>query len=494
MYLTRDGGVKWTDVTPKDMAKFTRVSSIDASKFGECIAYVAANRFQLDDNKPYLWKTTDCGAHWTRIDNGIAATEFTRVVREDPNKRGLLVAGTERGVWFRRTTARTGRACGSTCRSFPCTISSSRKATSSLATHGRSFYIMDDISTLEQMTDAVVAESAHLFQPRDQYRIASGGGFGGGGRGGGGGDRPRDAGERARPSDRPESADRASSCSTGSSAAAKTSRLDFLDATGKVIRSYTSKQDSAAAPPRAEPPRKASAPPPAGARRRIKQGVNTFVWNMRYPDASNFPGMILWAANVTGPLVPPGTYKVRMTVARQAGRHGDVQDPSRPAHQGDARRLAGAVAPRAAGSRSLLRSERRGEGDPPRQDRSSPTAREARRRRSKASSRRSSTPFGDGDRGGRGLALPDEESQRPGPAQLSDPAQQSHRRAARRRAVERTGGRRSSPTTSTRLSRRELDERSDEAAKSTERPNLPKINAMLKAAGLKEIEAKGPIS
>ena len=73
VYLTRNGGVKWTDVTPKDMAKYTRVSSIDASKFGECIAYVAANRFQLDDDKPYLWKTSDCGAHWTRIDAGINA-------------------------------------------------------------------------------------------------------------------------------------------------------------------------------------------------------------------------------------------------------------------------------------------------------------------------------------------------------------------------------------------------------------------------------------
>ena len=78
VFVTRDGGVKWSDVTPKDMVKFTRVSSIDASKFGECIAYVAANRFQLDDEKPYLWKTSDCGASWTRIDNGIPNGEFTR--------------------------------------------------------------------------------------------------------------------------------------------------------------------------------------------------------------------------------------------------------------------------------------------------------------------------------------------------------------------------------------------------------------------------------
>src|SRR5205085_6102767 len=71
VFLTRNGGTNWVDVTPKDMAKFTRISSIDASRFGECIAYVAANRFQLDDNRPYLWKTSDCGQTWSRIDNGI---------------------------------------------------------------------------------------------------------------------------------------------------------------------------------------------------------------------------------------------------------------------------------------------------------------------------------------------------------------------------------------------------------------------------------------
>ena len=76
------------------------ISIIDASRHGECIAFVAANRYQLDDDRPYLWKTADCGTTWTRIDAGIATNEFTRVVREDPDRRGLLVAGTERGVWL----------------------------------------------------------------------------------------------------------------------------------------------------------------------------------------------------------------------------------------------------------------------------------------------------------------------------------------------------------------------------------------------------------
>ena len=108
VYVTRDGGVKWTDVTPKDMAKFTRVSSIDASKFGECIAYVAANRFQLDDDRPYLWKTTDCGAHWTRIDSGIDADRVharrarrsrqARLARRRHGARRLVLARRRRAL------------------------------------------------------------------------------------------------------------------------------------------------------------------------------------------------------------------------------------------------------------------------------------------------------------------------------------------------------------------------------------------------------------
>src|SRR5262249_29956443 len=182
--LTKNGGVKWTDVTPKDMAKFTRISSIDASKFGECIAYVAANRYQLDDDKPYLWKTGDCGAHWTRIDAGIATTEFTRVVREDPAKRGLLVAGTERGVWFSPDDGAHWQNLRLNLPIVPVHDLVFKQGDIVLATHGRGFYIMDDIPTLEQMSEAVVRSSSHLFKPRDQYRLATGGGFGGG-RGGG---------------------------------------------------------------------------------------------------------------------------------------------------------------------------------------------------------------------------------------------------------------------------------------------------------------------
>src|SRR5262249_40442053 len=139
----------------------------------------------LDDDRPYLWKTTDCGAQWTRIDAGINQTEFTRVVREDPAKRGLLVAGTERGVWYSQDDGAHWNSLRIGLPFVPVHDLTFKQGDLIIATHGRSFYIMDDISTLEQMNDAVKASVAHLFKPRDQYRLASGGGFGGGfGRGG----------------------------------------------------------------------------------------------------------------------------------------------------------------------------------------------------------------------------------------------------------------------------------------------------------------------
>jgi photosystem II stability/assembly factor-like uncharacterized protein len=310
IYLTRDGGIKWTDVTPKDMVKFTRLSSIDASKFGECIAYVAANRYQLDDDRPYLWKTTDCGKSWTRIDSGITSTEFTRVVREDPAKRGLLVAGTERGVWMSPDDGAHWQSMRLNLPFVPVHDLTFKQGDLIVATHGRGFYIMDDITTLEQMNDAVKGSASHLFKPRDQYRLASGGGFGGGFGGGRGGVvTPENAPVHPTGQNPPQGV----VIQYWLGSADQPVDLEFLDATGKLIRSYSSKTDTVrAAAPAGDAAFFAPPPPPRATNRK---GVNTFLWNMRYPDASSFPGMILWAAGVTGPLVPPGTYKVRMNVA-----------------------------------------------------------------------------------------------------------------------------------------------------------------------------------
>jgi hypothetical protein len=160
------------------------------------------------------------------------------------------------------------------------------------------------------MSATVEASAAHLFKPRDQYRLASSGGFGGGGRGGGApaAVTPENAPVHPTGQNPPSGVVVQYWLGKGTEEVA----LDFVDATGKVVRSYNSKQDTTAAP--AQSADEGFAVPAPAIRVPNKRGVNTFLWNMRYPDATSFPGMILWAANVTGPLVPPGSYKVRLSV------------------------------------------------------------------------------------------------------------------------------------------------------------------------------------
>src|SRR6185369_16472197 len=148
----RDNGKTWQNVTPKDMAAYTRVSLIEASHFRPGTAYIAANRFQLNDYKPYLWKTSDYGKTWTRIDAGIDPTEFTRAIREDDEKQGLLYVGTERGVWFSHDDGTSWQRLQLNLPPVPVHDLAVRDGDLIAATHGRSFWVIDDISPLRQMT------------------------------------------------------------------------------------------------------------------------------------------------------------------------------------------------------------------------------------------------------------------------------------------------------------------------------------------------------
>lgn len=347
VHLTRDGGKGWTEVTPKDMQKFTRVSSIEVSRHAPGTVYVAANRYQLDDFRPYAWKTTDYGRTWTRIDAGIPAGQFLRVVREDDERAGLLYAGTERGVWTSLDAGRSWQSLQLNLPIVPVHDLAVKEGDLVAATHGRSFWILDDLSSLRQASAAVLAKDAHLFEPRDAYRVSFGGGFRGAA--------PAPAGEDQKPGAAP--AKPVGQNPPGGALIqywlAKGNHevtLEFLDGAGKMIRSFTSRQDSATAADSvkadrrrqqlvdslkgtgmaddsaratarrlaaaaqsgpADLPRGAAMPAPRAPNR---AGVNTFSWNMRYPDASGFTGLIMWAGGLTGPMAPPGRYSVRMLV------------------------------------------------------------------------------------------------------------------------------------------------------------------------------------
>ncbi|MBW7932261.1 MAG: glycosyl hydrolase [Gemmatimonadaceae bacterium] len=304
IWITRNGGVNWTNVTPKDIGDFTRVSLIDAGHFNAGTAYVAANRYQQDDFSPILYKTSDYGKTWTKIVNGIPAEEFTRAIREDPKKPGLLFASTEKGVWVSFDDGGHWQSLRRNLPTVPVHDLVIKDNDLVLGTHGRSFWIMDDIAPLRQLATTVTAKAAHLYKPSDAYRIDWGGGFRIPGAGYGGetptGQNPpsgaviyynlKDANTRV--------------------------TLEFLDAKGNLIKSFTS--DSVATPaasPGGEGGR-GGAPRPQRAPNRV--GLNQFNWNLRYPDATRFDGMIFWAGNVTGPLALPGTYTVKLTANGEA--------------------------------------------------------------------------------------------------------------------------------------------------------------------------------
>ena len=300
--LSRDAGKTWTNVTPPLLKEreWARVSIIEASRYNAGTAYVAANRFQMDDNQPYLFKTTDFGKTWTRIDGsgqatGIPSTEFTRVIREDEVRKGLLFAGTERGLYVSMDDGGTWVSLRRNMPIVPVHDIAIKEGDLIAATHGRSFYVIDDLSALRQLSSSVLASASHLFTPRTTYRINWGGGF------------------SASQSDSPVGANPPNGAIVNYwlKSAARKVTIEFRDSTGRTVRSFSSDTAGAGAAAAAPTGRRGVAPDGNPTNR---TGMNTFSWNLREADATRFDGMIFWAGSTTGPLVLPGTYTVRLLV------------------------------------------------------------------------------------------------------------------------------------------------------------------------------------
>jgi photosystem II stability/assembly factor-like uncharacterized protein len=289
--ITRDDGKSWTNVTPKDLPEWSRVSLVEASPFDAGKAYVAIDRHQNDDLGIYIYKTADYGATWIRLGAGIPEGAFVRVVREDPKRKGLLYAGTERGIYVSFDDGAHWRSLQLNLPTVPVHDLVIKNDDLVVATHGRAFWILDDVSPLRQYADSVSGEEIHLYKPATAYRIHAG-------------DSPKRhsfAGEnppigaviyyyfKKAPKDEV--------------------KIEILDAAGSVIRRYSSK----ATEPLDEP----LGPDDKKPEKQIKpeDGLNRFVWDLHYDNARRVPGYYLWEYNdgARGPLAVPGSYQVRLT-------------------------------------------------------------------------------------------------------------------------------------------------------------------------------------
>ena len=312
VYVTRDNGKNWANVTPKDMPEWIQINSIESSPHDPAKAYFAATMYKSDDHRPYLYRTHDYGKTWTKIVTGIPETAFTRVIRERiPTRKVCFFAGTEIGLYMSTDDGDHWQQFQLNLPIVPIADLTFQKREDDLviATQGRAFWIFDDLPVLHQMTDQVRNEAVHLFQPKETYRYEVAGGLG---RGGGGLARsegknpPNGVVVYYSLKDKPQGE----------------VKLEFLDASGKLVRSISSKVDrkaqALARRPADDEEGGEEGPRQQGpARAPAEAGLNRLVWDMRYPDSTSFPGMIYWAGSSRGPVIVPGDYQVRLTVNGQ---------------------------------------------------------------------------------------------------------------------------------------------------------------------------------
>lgn len=288
VHVTRDGGKSWTNVTPKDAPPFIRINTIEASPTTRGKAYVAGIRYLVDnDRRPYVWKTEDYGATWTKIVTGIPEDDFVRAVREDPARPGLLYAASERTVYVSWDDGAHWQSLGLNLPNVQVSDLQVKDADLVIATHGRSFWVMNNIAPLRQLTPQVAQAAVHLFDPVDPIR----------------------------------GVDRGVEVFYYLKDAVDTVQLEFLDERGNVIQTFTGTKDDR----RREPPAGGGFGFFGGGgqqRPAVTAGSHSFTWNLRYPGYTDFEGRIFWAAGNVGPMAVPGRYQVRLT----AGGTAQAQD------------------------------------------------------------------------------------------------------------------------------------------------------------------------
>lgn len=317
VFLSRDNGANWTNVTPDSFPEWLQINGIEAHPTEPGGLYLAGTRYKSDDFSPYLYRTLDYGTTWTRIDRGIDRQHFTRALRADPDRPGLLYAGTERGVYVSFDDGDRWQSLQRNLPIVPITDLAIKEKDLVAATQGRGYWILDDLTPLHQLDPKTAESRAALLRPRKTWRLAT------------------------RRDDEPENA------GTNPPVGAVIHfwldekaleegdvRLEILDGTGDLIRTFTPEPD-----PDAEEAESDDDPDWKDDPRQLElqAGMNRFAWDLRYPRAEGFPGLVLWNRRLDGPMAVPGLYEVRLIVGESTFEEDLelVQDPRSSATRED---------------------------------------------------------------------------------------------------------------------------------------------------------------
>lgn len=321
VHISKDNGETWTNVTPSDLPEWTMISMIETSPHDPATCYIAGTRYKLDDYAPYLYKTSDYGQSWTRIDSGIPDQDFTRVIRCDPERAGLLFAGTETGLYISFDDGANWQSFQQNLPVAPIHDMVIKDNDLVVATHGRSFWILDDITSVRQLQEDVSGKSAYLLKPRDTKRLLA-------------------MISEARLADQPGKNYMSSMGVMAPYTYTKTPEnvtvrkfldsgenpprgvivtyylesvpsgkitLTFKDVSGNVLRQFTSMDDEI---------RKAQQDKPDATQVYLtaNEGWNRFVWDMRLPHSPAIDGGDVQFERMAGPTVVPGSYEVSLSV------------------------------------------------------------------------------------------------------------------------------------------------------------------------------------
>jgi photosystem II stability/assembly factor-like uncharacterized protein len=288
LHVSKNGGGDWTEVTPSGLPKFSRINCIDPHPRDAGTLYVAATRYQLDDPRPMLYRTKDYGATWTEIvGEGIAANHFTRAIRVDPARDGLLYVGTEWGPYVSLDDGAHWRSLRSDLPITPITDLAVREDELVAATQGRGYWILNGLSVLRGVNPAI--DPPRLFAPAPAYRVRMGRSQ----PGGNGGENPY-AGMEIR-YELPEGMSDETPI-----------ELTIRDGSGDIVRSFARKSH-----------KPKSSDDDRDAERFVlesKPGVQRFTWNLRWPGARRVPGLAMWNGNLSGPQAVPGRYEITLKV------------------------------------------------------------------------------------------------------------------------------------------------------------------------------------